>query len=65
MRFGPFCLDGPQGHLWRGDQPIALRPQFLALLRYLVVHPGRLVSKTDAPIAPRVERRHTGVRSTL
>ena len=45
--FGPFHVDGTQGHLWRGDQRIALRPQSLALLRYLVVHPGRLVTKAE------------------
>ena len=45
--FGPFHLDGTQGHLWRGDQRIALRPQSLAMLRYLVAHPGRLVTKAE------------------
>jgi predicted ATPase len=45
--FGPFHLDGTQGRLWQGDQPIALRPQVLALLRYLVAHPGRVVTKAE------------------
>ena len=45
--FGPFRLDGPQGRLWQGDQRIALRPHSLALLRYLVAHPGRLVTKAE------------------
>src|SRR5215475_8300341 len=45
--FGPFHLDSTQGHLWRGEQSIALRPQSLALLRYLVAHPGRLVTKAE------------------
>jgi hypothetical protein len=45
--FGPFHVDGTQGHLWRGEQRIALRPQSLALLRYLVAHPGRLVTKAE------------------
>jgi DNA-binding winged helix-turn-helix (wHTH) protein len=45
--FGPFHLDDTQGRLWQGDQPIALRPQSLALLRYLVAHPGRLVRKAE------------------
>src|SRR4029453_15714737 len=31
--------------LWQGDQAITLRPQSLALLRYLMEHPGRLVTK--------------------
>jgi hypothetical protein len=33
--------------LWRGAQVIALRPQALALLRYLVAHPGHLVTKAE------------------
>jgi len=33
--------------LWQGEQAIALRPQSLALLRYLVAHPGRLVTKAE------------------
>jgi DNA-binding response OmpR family regulator len=45
--FGSFHLDVPQGHLRRGDQTIALRPQSLVLLRYLVEHPGRLVTKAE------------------
>jgi predicted ATPase/DNA-binding winged helix-turn-helix (wHTH) protein len=45
--FGPFHLDSTQGHLWRGEQRIALRPQSLALLRYLMAHPGRLVTKAE------------------
>ena len=47
LAFGPFHLDDAQGRLWQGDQSIALRPQSLALLRYLVEHPGRLVTKTE------------------
>src|SRR5215468_8258846 len=47
LTFGPFHLDGTQGSLWQGDQAIALRPQSLALLRYLLAHPGRLVTKAE------------------
>src|SRR5262245_54415374 len=47
LAFGPFHLDDAQGHLWQGDQVVTLRPQSLALLRYLVEHPGRLVTKTE------------------
>ena len=47
LAFGPFRLDGTQGRLWQGDQAIALRPQSLAMLRYLVAHPGRLVTKAE------------------
>ena len=45
--FGSFRFDVTQGRLWRGDQRITLRPQSLAMLRYLVEHPGRLVSKAE------------------
>ena len=45
--FGPFRFDITQGRLWQGDQAIALRPQSLAPLRYLVAHPGRLVTKAE------------------
>src|SRR5262245_39963066 len=47
LAFGPFRLDGTQGSVWQGDQVIALRPQSLALLRYLVAHAGRLVTKAE------------------
>jgi DNA-binding winged helix-turn-helix (wHTH) protein len=33
--------------LWRGEQVIGLRPRSLAVLRYLVEHPGRLVTKAE------------------
>ena len=47
MAFGPFRLETTPGRLWRGDQVIPLRPRSLAMLRYLVAHPGRLVTKTE------------------
>src|SRR5262245_35273680 len=47
LTFGPFHMDSTQGHLWRGEQRIALRLQSLALLHYLVAHPGRLVTKAE------------------
>ena len=47
LAFGPFHFDGPPGRLWRGNQAIALRPQSLAMLRYLVEHPDRLVTKAE------------------
>src|SRR5215813_7577751 len=47
LAFGPFHLDDAQGRLWQGDQVLTLRPQSLALLRYLVEHPGRLVTKAE------------------
>ena len=47
ITFGPFRLDTTQGRLWRGEQAITLRPRSLAMLRYLVEHPGRLVTKAE------------------
>ena len=47
LTFGPIRLERTQGRLWRGDQVIPLRPRSLALLRYLVAHPGRLVTKAE------------------
>jgi DNA-binding winged helix-turn-helix (wHTH) protein/predicted ATPase len=47
LTFGPFRLDATQGRLWREEQVIALRPRTLAMLRYLVEHPGRLVTKAE------------------
>jgi DNA-binding response OmpR family regulator len=47
LTFGPFRLDVTHGRLWRGEQPIALRPRSVAVLRYLVEHPGRLLTKAE------------------
>jgi DNA-binding winged helix-turn-helix (wHTH) protein len=43
--FDGFRLEPPPGGLWRGDVRLALRPRPLAVLRYLVAHAGRLVTK--------------------
>lgn len=43
--FPPFRLDLNSEQLWREDQPVALRPKTFAVLRYLVEHPGQLVTK--------------------
>ena len=45
--FDAFRLEPPPGGLWRGDTVIALRPRSLAVLRYLVAHAGRLVTKAE------------------
>src|SRR6266446_9142395 len=45
IAFGPFRVDKTHGRLWRGADVIALRPRSLALLRYLLAHPGRLVTQ--------------------
>jgi predicted ATPase len=47
ITFGPFCLDVTHGGLWRGEQVIHLRPRSMAMLRYLVEHPDRLVTKAE------------------
>jgi predicted ATPase len=47
ITFGPFRVEPPPGHLWRGDHLIPLRPRSLAMLRYLAAHPGRLVTKAE------------------
>ena len=44
ITFGPFCFDMTHNRLWRGEDGIALRPRSLAVLRYLLEHPGRLVA---------------------
>jgi predicted ATPase/DNA-binding winged helix-turn-helix (wHTH) protein len=47
LTFGSFRIDPAQGRLWQGAQVIGLRPRSLAVLRYLVEHPGRLVTKAE------------------
>ena len=47
IAFGPFHLETTHGRLWRGDTAIALRPRSLAVLRYLLEHPGQLVTKAE------------------
>src|SRR5262249_11298166 len=45
--FDGFRLEPPPGGLWRGDVRLALRARPLAVLRYLVAHAGRLVTKAE------------------
>jgi DNA-binding winged helix-turn-helix (wHTH) protein/tetratricopeptide (TPR) repeat protein len=45
INFGPFCLDLLNERLRRGSQTISLRPKTFAVLRYLLEHPGQLVTK--------------------
>src|SRR5215813_8168508 len=47
LTFDAFRLEPPPGGLWRGDTVITLRPRSLAVLRYLVAHAGRLVTKAE------------------
>src|SRR6516162_950217 len=43
--FGPFRLDGANECLWEGSRSIPLRPKAYAVLRLLIEHQGRLVTK--------------------
>lgn len=45
--FGKFALDLRRGCLRAGEQEIELRPKSFEVLRYLVEHAGRLVSKDE------------------
>src|SRR5215471_15374486 len=45
--FDGFRLEPSPGGLWRGNVRLALRPRSLAMLRYLVAHAGRLVTKAE------------------
>src|SRR5687768_4650858 len=47
LTWGPFRLEMTSGRVWRGAQVTTLRPRSLAMLRYLVEHPGRLVTKAE------------------
>ena len=46
-RFGEFVLDVGRGRLHRNGAEISLRPRSFDVLRYLVEHPGRLVSRDE------------------
>jgi predicted ATPase len=43
--FRPFRIDPANALLWRDDEEIRLRPKTFEVLRYLVDHPGLLVTK--------------------
>lgn len=45
--FPPFRLDLAAGRLFRGDDPVALRPKTYATLCALAARPGELVTKDD------------------
>src|SRR5262252_8606640 len=47
VRFGPFRLDIQDERLWQGVQALRLRHKSLAVLRYLLARPGRLVTKEE------------------
>jgi len=45
--FDPFALDLANECLWQGSQAIKVRPKAFAVLHYLVVRPGQLVTKEE------------------
>jgi len=47
IAFLPFRLDPVNEQLWRGKELLPLRPKPFAILRYLVEHPERLVTKDE------------------
>ena len=46
-QFAGFTLDLAKGCLFNGVQEIKLRPKVYEALKYLVEHPGRLISKQE------------------
>lgn len=47
LLFPPFRLDPANERLWRGEQPVPLRPKALAVLRYLAERAQRLVTQEE------------------
>jgi DNA-binding winged helix-turn-helix (wHTH) protein len=47
IRFGPFALDTANARLHRGEEVVALRGKTLAVLEYLAVRRGQLVTKDE------------------
>src|SRR6266850_5525972 len=45
--FRSFRLDPVNQCLWRGEHRMPLRPKAFDMLRYLVEHPGRLVTRDE------------------
>src|SRR4030095_3751460 len=46
-QFHSFRLDPLNQCLWRGEQRVAITPKAFDVLRYLVEHPGRLVTQEE------------------
>src|SRR5262249_10507419 len=47
IRFAGFVLDAAEGRLTFGDEVLPLRRGAVAVLHYLALRPGRLVTKTE------------------
>src|SRR5215470_12383109 len=65
--FDPFRLDPVSQQLWRGEEPIALRPKLFAVLRYLLEHAGRLVTREElrAAVWPTTAISESVLRGTI
>ncbi len=44
MTFGPFRLGPEPPYLWRGTEPVRLRPKTLAVLHHFVTHPQQCIT---------------------
>ncbi len=47
LSFPPFRLELANERLWRGAEPLSLRPKAFRLLRYLAEHPKRLLTQEE------------------
>lgn len=47
VRFGSFRIDLGNEQLWKGAEPVVLRPKTFAVLRYLAENSGRLVTRDE------------------
>jgi DNA-binding winged helix-turn-helix (wHTH) protein/tetratricopeptide (TPR) repeat protein len=47
VQFGPFHFDEDNACVWRGTEALHLTPKAFAVLRVLLAHPGRLVTKDE------------------
>jgi DNA-binding winged helix-turn-helix (wHTH) protein len=45
--FGPFRFDRTTNRLWQGPRNLGLRARTGAVLRYLLEHPGRVISRQE------------------
>ncbi len=47
ISFAPFSVDLESERLWRGNEPIELRPKTWQLMRFLAENPGRLLTRDE------------------
>ena len=45
--FGPFRFDRTPPRLWQAQRAIRLRARTLAVLHYLLAHPGRVIGRQE------------------